>query len=313
MKLFKPFVRSFFGTILSPMGNYFTKNKLTIFCYHDVSSNPSEFSLKYDLNVPPETFDFQIGFINKNFNVISPDDLLNNKIPKNAALITFDDGFKSYFTNAVPILKKHETPSVIFLNMAPIKGEIFWSGLITYLCDKKSDFSKFLNSANDLNINGKPKYLFCSEEIVNSYLKIKNNNFKDEVNEFVGEFANLNDLRSLSDNNLVFFGNHLYKHYVPLLMSDKKLLEMYNKNESLLKKYSNYRNLFSFPFGQPETCFSKRQIELLLDNGSQKIFSSYPHLNTNINSKYLHRIPLHSHDNNKSSIWFNILRRNLRF
>ena len=84
MKLLKYFVRSVVGTILSPVGNYLTKNKLTIFCYHDVSSSPSEFSHKYDLNVSPDTFDFQIDFINKNFNVISPDDLSTNKMPKNA-------------------------------------------------------------------------------------------------------------------------------------------------------------------------------------------------------------------------------------
>tara|TARA_B100000795_G_scaffold164042_1_gene123393 strand:+ start:8381 stop:9322 length:942 start_codon:yes stop_codon:yes gene_type:complete len=313
MKLLKYFVRSVVGTILSPVGNYLTKNKLTIFCYHDVSSSPSEFSHKYDLNVSPDTFDFQIDFINKNFNVISPDDLSTNKMPKNAALITFDDGFKSYFTNAVPILKKYETPSLIFLNMAPIKGEIFWSGLITYLCDKKSDFVKFLNLPKDLNTKGKPKFLFCSQEIVNSYLESKNKNFKEEVDEFVGEFGDVNDLKSLSEDNLVFYGNHLYKHYVPLLLSDNKLLEMYNKNEKLLEKFPNYRKLFSFPFGQPETCFSMRQVELLLDNGCQKIFTSYPYLNTNIKSKYLHRIPLHARHSNKGSIWFNIFRRNLRF
>ena len=313
MKYLKSYLRSIFGTILSPMGNYITRNKLTVFCYHDVSVNPSEFSLRYGLNVPPDIFEFQINFINDNFNVIGPDDLLSDNIPENAALITFDDGFKSYFRTAVPILKKYAIPSVMFLNMAPVKGEIFWSGLITYLCDKTIDFPKFLNLRKDLNEDAKPKFLFCSKEIVNSYLDLKNKTFKKEVDEFVGEFADLHDLKSFSDSNLVFFGNHLYKHYVSLLLSDNELLESYKKNETELKKYSNYRNLFSFPFGQPDTCFSNHQIELLLKNGAQRIFSSYPLMNSNTNSKYLHRIPLYAYNNRKSSIWFNILRRNLGF
>ena len=112
--------------MLRPLNQSITKNGLTVFCYHDVSSNPSEFSEKFGLNVYPEEFNFQINFINRNFNVISPDDLIGGQVPENAAMITFDDGFRSYFKNAVPILEKYNSPSMIFLNMAPVKGDIFF-------------------------------------------------------------------------------------------------------------------------------------------------------------------------------------------
>ena len=102
------------GGAFSPLGKYFTKNRLTIFCYHDVSNNPSEFSHNHDLNVPPSIFEYQIDYINKKFNVISLDDLLAGKTPARAALITFDDGFRSYFSTAVPILEKYNLSSTIF-------------------------------------------------------------------------------------------------------------------------------------------------------------------------------------------------------
>ena len=123
-----------------------TKDKLTVFCYHDVSENPSQFSHKYELNVPPNVFEYQMDFIDKNFNVISPDDLINDNIPEKAALITFDDGFKSYFQTAVPIMEKYSFPSINFLNMATIRGEIFFSGLITYLCEMQPDFFDHVSS-----------------------------------------------------------------------------------------------------------------------------------------------------------------------
>jgi hypothetical protein len=308
----KSIVRSLLGGIFRPLGQYFTKNKLTIFCYHDVSNNPSEFSDKYDLNIPPNIFEYQINFINKNFNVISPDDLLANKIPEYAALITFDDGFKSYFTSAIPILKKYNLPSLIFLNMAPVKGEIFLSGLITYLCDKSSDFRNHVLSNAKCDLNKKPLYLYCSREIVNSFLKIKGKTYRNEVAEFVGDFATQKDLESVSSNNLVFFGNHLYNHDVPLLLTDDELLESFSKNEDELKKHPNSRSLFAFPFGQPDTCFSKRQIEFLIKNGAKKVFSSYPLINSQVTAQYLHRIPLQSFNNTKAKIWFNILRRSFK-
>jgi len=308
----KSTVRSLIGGTISPLGKYFTKNKLTIFCYHDVSNNPSEFSYNHDLNVPPSIFEYQINFINNNFNVISPDELLANNIPPKAALITFDDGFRSYFKTAVPILEKYNSPSIIFLNMGPIKGEIFWSGLITYLCEKLKDFQDYIADAFEVNLKKKPLYLYCSREIVNSYLKIKNKSYKREVEKYVGDFATQQDLKSVSSNKLVFFGNHLYNHDVPLLLSDKQLLELSRKNEFELKKYPNSRNMFAFPFGQPDTCYSQRQIELLLDNGAKKVFSAYPLINSNVTDQFLHRIPLYSFNNTNARIWYSIVRKSFK-
>ena len=305
-------IREIFGYYYSLFKKSYTIDALTIFCYHDISNNPSEFSYKYDLNVPPDIFDYQIEFINKNFNIISPDDLLVGEIPGQAALITFDDGFKSYFETAVPILEKYSLPSIIFLNMAPIKGEIFWSGLITYLCDKSPEFYDHIISRTKFYLEKKPLYLYCSREIVNSFLKIKGKTFRNEVKEFVGDFATQKELKSVTTNNLVYFGNHLYNHDVPLLLSEKELLESYRKNEDELKKYPNSRNMFAFPFGQPDSSFSQQQIELLQENGAEKIFSTYMVPNANISAPYLHRIPLHSFNDTKARIWFNILRKSFK-
>ena len=70
--------------------------------------------------------------------------------------------------------------------------------------------------------------------------------------------------------------------------------------------------MFAFPFGQPGTCFSERQIELLIENGAKKVFSSYPVLNSDVTTQYLHRIPLHSLINTNSRIWFKILWKSLK-
>tara|TARA_Y100001935_G_C17188178_1_gene448680 strand:- start:13 stop:912 length:900 start_codon:yes stop_codon:yes gene_type:complete len=298
--------------MLKPLNQSITKNGLTVFCYHDVSSNPSEFSEKFGLNVYPEEFNFQINFINRNFNVISPDDLIGGQVPENAAMITFDDGFRSYFKNAVPILEKYNSPSMIFLNMAPVKGDIFFAGLITYLCDKSSEFRDHIFANTNYDINKKPLFLYCSRSIVNSYLEKKGQTFRAEVKKFVGEFSTKKDLESSSVNNLIFFGNHLYNHDVSLLLTDDELLKSFSKNENELKNYPNFRNFFAFPFGQPDTCFSKKQIELLLEKKTKKVFSTYPIINPNPFSSYLNRISLNHLINTNSKLWFSILRKSFK-
>jgi len=289
------------------------ENSLTVFVFHDISDEPSEFCAKYGLNVSPALFEYQIGFIKNEFNIISSDDLLEARIPPKAALITFDDGFRSYFKNAVPILKKYSVPSIIFLNMEPVEGAIFWSGLITYLCERKEDFRDYLKSnLLERTTPKKPLFLYCSRNLVDSYIKKAGESFEKEVSQFVGEFATEEDLVEASVNPLIFYGNHLFNHDVPILMSNEELLMSYSQNYDCLIKYSNYRDMFSFPFGQPGTCFRKGQVDLVIKNGAKKVFSSAGNINWNVSSLYLDRITLTEFHNSDSRIWFQIFQMSFR-
>ena len=303
---------NFAGLLFGISKDIFLNRTLTVFVYHDVSDNPSEFSLKYNLNVCPEIFEHQINFIKNNFNVISPDDLLNGRIPSKAALVTFDDGFRSYFKNAVPILEKYRVPSLIFLNMEPVKGSIFLSGLITYLCEKDESFRAYLASSQSKEASDEALFLSCSRNIVDSYVKDTGESFKEEISSFVGELACEKDLVEASVNPLIFYGNHLFNHDVPILMSNEELLMSYSQNYDCLIKYSNYRDMFSFPFGQPGTCFRKGQVDLVIKNGAKKVFSSAGNINWNVSSLYLDRITLTEFHNSDSRIWFQIFQMSFR-
>lgn len=311
-KFLKLFFSNSGGLLFGIVNNLFLRETLTVFVYHDVSDNPSEFSRKYDLNVCPEIFDYQIKFIKNNFNVINPDELLSGRIPSKAALVTFDDGFRSYFKNALSILEKHNVPSIIFFNMGHIRGTIFWSGLITYLCEKRKDFREYVKNAVSVEDNKtKPLFLYCSRNLVDSYIEKTGETFEENVAEFVGEIATEEDLIGAAENPLVFYGNHLLSHDIPALMSDEELLKSYLQNADFLKKFLNYRAIFSFPFGQPKTCYNEEQVRLIFESGAKKVFSSAGSINRNISSPCLDRIPLTSFHDSASKIWFQIIRRSL--
>jgi peptidoglycan/xylan/chitin deacetylase (PgdA/CDA1 family) len=305
--------------LIPPIGAYFglvgkstLRQTLTVFCFHDISKCPGKFSLNYGLNIPPDCFDYQINFIKKNFNIIAPYEIQEERLPERAALITFDDGFRSFVRNAVPILKSHNVPVLLFVNLEPVQGKIFWSGLITYLCEKRKDFLQHLKrELGEENLKS-PLYLSCSKAVVTSYLNVTNEDIEKQVCEFVGEFADEEDLRSAAEEELVFYGNHLYNHYIPLLMSDCEFLDQYQKNDLLLKHYSNYLNYFSFPFGQPGSCFSDKQVNLLRRTDVQKAFYSSGGINNDQSAFCLDRIALSSSDDTGSKIWFQIFRHRLK-
>ena len=285
---------------------------LTIFVFHDVSEKPSKFSETYGLNVLPEIFEFQINFINNHFRLITPDELEKSSLPNRAALISFDDGFKSVFEYAIPFLEKLKIPSIVFLNMGPIKGELFWAGLICFLCSYQPDFKEFIIKRLGDRIAERQLFLSCSKDIVESYLNKKKEDLSQKVKEFTGPFANEEDLTVESKNNFLYYGNHLYNHYVPALMSENELIQEFIKNNDALNRFPNYRNMFSIPFGQPGSCFLQSQVKLLLDRGVQKVFSSSGKINFNKNTDFYDRIELSSSQNTEAKIWFQIYRRQIR-
>lgn len=285
------------------------KDALTVFIFHDVTSHPSEFSRTFDLYVTSETFRVQLQFIKKNFQVVGVDDLLSNTRKfERPALITFDDGFRSYFTEAAGILEEMGIPSVIFLNMEPIKGEIFFAGLATFLCLKDEKFIEYLKHRVPKSQWRPPFFLLCQRPLAEEYLKEFHLDVRDSVARFVGEFASLEDLRLVEGNPLVSFGNHLFGHEVARLLTDDELKKTYKANEEILKRYSNYRPVFSFPFGQPGSCFNFEQIDLIRQWGARLIFSSSEHINKSVEQSLLDRISLTEFHSTPARIWYQTLR-----
>ena len=245
-----------------PLSGRVLKNALAVFLYHEVSDSPSEFNRLFNLTVSPGSFSKQLDLIRERFHVIGPRELLSGDYPRPAALVTFDDGNRSYFTEALPILRAKGIPSVAFLNMGPILGEVCWSGLVTYLQVRETGFV----SRNGRRPAGN-EFRNLSEEEVRPYLE-KNPGLEERIRLFRGPLASEADLRAAAADPLVSLGNHLYNHYNATLLSNR-LREEYRKNQRLLAGYSDGSRLVSYPFG----CWTPATSRLLIEEGAQALFA----------------------------------------
>lgn len=288
--------------------NLFDKGDLTIFLYHDVTDNPSNFSKKYNLNVPPEVFDIQLDFIKEHYQVISPEQLKSGDYSGPAALITFDDGLPSYFEEAVPILSSKDMPSIVFLNMGPVNGDIFWSGLVTYLCEYSVEFRAFLLKKNQ-HSSDKNLFLLCTPNIVNEFLSINNSEeILSQAKLYYGRFSTIdhcNEMRSKVGQ--VYFGSHLYNHYNAKMLSEPELLENLQRNHVCLSSFPNYIDFFSYPFGHPKTCFNSITNNIVSKFGYTKIFSAYNIINSSSNNKILNRLSLGDSVITRHSFRYNLI------
>ncbi len=120
---------------------------IPILMYHYIEhvQNPQD-KVRISLNILPETFDKQLEtLIKAGYNFITASDLADildgiKQPPPNPVMLTFDDGYRDFYTDAFPILKKYNVKAVNyvisgFLNQPnhltdPQLKEIAQSGLV---------------------------------------------------------------------------------------------------------------------------------------------------------------------------------------
>ena len=98
-----------------------------IFCYHGVAKKEDLFiNPAINLNgkhISEDEFHKQIKFLSQNKNVISIDDLKNERnLKEENVIITFDDGFKNNLL-AAEILDKFKLPCIFYLSIGNIVNQ----------------------------------------------------------------------------------------------------------------------------------------------------------------------------------------------
>jgi peptidoglycan/xylan/chitin deacetylase (PgdA/CDA1 family) len=105
-------------------------NPIRIFFSHDIiDSNDKLFSMKKELGaLDIHDFHRRIQYLlSRNFKFINLDTAINllkndpRERPSNCVLLTFDDGYESFYNRVYPILQKYNIPATVFLTTEVIR------------------------------------------------------------------------------------------------------------------------------------------------------------------------------------------------
>jgi peptidoglycan/xylan/chitin deacetylase (PgdA/CDA1 family) len=110
-------IKSVLGRMIlaSPLSDILLRNAAVVVAFHRVTDAPDSDSL----SVSPRTFERYCRFFDRHFRVVSLGDLVD-KLARGVRLdhelaITFDDGYRDNFENAMPVLQKLSLPATFFV------------------------------------------------------------------------------------------------------------------------------------------------------------------------------------------------------
>ena len=100
---------------------WFHRKRVTILCYHGVTErNGRSADDRKGLHVNRKRFESHLTFLQRHYHVISLEEYLRarktgSSLPDRSVVLTFDDGFRNFFTTAAPMLAARKMPATVFL------------------------------------------------------------------------------------------------------------------------------------------------------------------------------------------------------
>jgi peptidoglycan/xylan/chitin deacetylase (PgdA/CDA1 family) len=99
------------------------KPRMTVLLYHSISDSQDFFA------VSPAMFERQMQHLKKRFDVVPLSRAFahaaGERVERDSAAITFDDGYRDFLTDALPVLKRHGIPATVFiLGDSPDRAEL---------------------------------------------------------------------------------------------------------------------------------------------------------------------------------------------
>lgn len=189
-------------------------NKLLVFFFHGLFESDKDRDLNHidpQQNMTTGQFcEFIEYFLYHNYTFIKPDDLLgidDNQSDRRYVILTFDDG---YFSNmlAVDFLNKYKVPAVFYITIKNIlqNSSFWWDIIFKYRIKQGLSVNKIRKEQDSLKLLG--------HNNIDEY--IKNNFGADSFKPWsdIDRPFSESEVRSLSTNPFVSFGNHTFNHSI---------------------------------------------------------------------------------------------------
>lgn len=180
--------------------------KLTVIYYHDIVENGKGYSYQ---RVEEQAFEMQMKYLSEHGYTSLLFEELDGPLPEKAVLVTFDDGFRTVFDRAAPIMRKYGIKGNVFVPTKYVEEEnphfMTWH-MMKELCDA-GDFSVAAHTHSHVDIRALDdakmrSELQLSNDLIRDRLGITTKSFCMPYGKY--DFQSVRRLKKNSDYELLF-------------------------------------------------------------------------------------------------------------
>ncbi len=254
---------------VNPAVKYFRSlviRDLRIIAYHRIcdvdDSNDREL-----VSASVAEFDWQVRHIREHYHALTFADAMQclqerRDLPRNAIVITFDDGFYDNYANAFPVLKKHGIPATFFVSSGYIgSGETFWFNQVARMINGNP--GKFFTvESRDFKLpEDIASRLELVPEVLNLLKQVPNQSRLDYLRDIARQLNHVDDCDALArpmnweqvkemSNNGCEIGSHTVSHPILTQISAQQLSrEIHDSKKEIEARIGREIHSISYPEG----------------------------------------------------------------
>ncbi len=249
----------FFYTGFAAVLRFVHRHELTILLYHGVApqKGPGIYNYRGKF-IAPKHFERQVHYFRRHYTILGLDDAISRMetgtLPPYSLVITFDDGYRNFYTHAFPILKDIGVPATMFLATDFVLGKKpLWVDRLEYATGMRSE-SSAEKIRLDIRLRNELKKLSTDER------EARLQSFEKEsgaaLTDFSGDravYAPLahEEILEMADHSITY-GAHTKSHPILSLESTECVRsEISGSKEALESEGVTLSGVFAYPNGQP--------------------------------------------------------------
>lgn len=258
---------------ISKAFQYRNRKRAVVLTYHLIYDKGACGSTRQICSISSAEFERHIEYLIRNYQIVPlreiVDDIRNGgTLPQRALAITFDDGFRNFYTVAYPILRSNRVPVTVFVSTGLIgSSELFWFDKVEQLilaCDAKQLLIWLDGVPREVNIGRKDQTIWqiaewlkklprCKIEEALRKLEVDLRISRSALSPPTDEYMPMSweEVEELVKDENITFGSHTCYHSIVSHLSEDKLHEeIFGSKEMLEAKLGMPIEHFSYPNGQ---------------------------------------------------------------
>jgi peptidoglycan/xylan/chitin deacetylase (PgdA/CDA1 family) len=267
-----------FGARLDAPARFLNRHRAVLLMYHGFTDKPAHDGIANHewKHLPAREFRKQLAFLAGHYNVVHLEDVVRAatdgaSLPPRPAVITMDDGYRSIYEVAYPLLKEFRAPAAVFLATKFVnQREYLWTDRVEYAVNHAEPGALDVNVGNDrirLELADTQSRMAADRAIRSAFKRLPQDAVSRHVDalersakrslsadgnaEAIYQPLEWNEIREMAESGLVSFGAHSHSHVILTRCTEQDAADELRTSRRIIEDRLGRRcDLFCYPNGR---------------------------------------------------------------